>query len=149
MIKFRATILILVLSFLLASCATTKTPLPTDNVDELLGTWVNTEYDKPGLGTKKGKMVWEADIASIYMKSTYDRAYTDAKWLVKEKWGAGDGAIYLMVFLELVGSVPGNIRYSIRLSPDGSYYEMMIHDKELPVEIDPNDPAYRIYYRQR
>ena len=84
MIMFRATILILVLSVLLASCATTKTPLPTDNIDELLGTWVNTEYDKPS-SSKFGKMVWKADgTAPVYRNSTYDRSYTDPKWEIKE-----------------------------------------------------------------
>jgi len=149
MIKFRATIFILVLFVLLVSCATTKTPLPTDNIDELLGTWVNTEYDKPGI-SKKSKMVWKADgITSIYRKSTYDRSYTDPNWTTKEKWETANEAIYFVVFLEVVGSHAENRHYSIRLSPDRSYYEMVIHVEELAVEIDPKDPAYRIYYRQK
>ena len=147
MVISRATFLILVLSVLLASCATTKTPLPTDNIDELLGTWVNTEYDKPGM--KNSKMVWKADgITSIYRKSTYDRSYTDPNWTTKEKWKTANEAIYFVVFLEGMGP-HGDRHHSIRLSPDRSYYEMMRHVKELAVEIDPNDPAYRIYYRQK
>ncbi len=60
----RCAIMILFLAVLLTSCATTKTPLPTDNIDELLGTWVNTEYDVAGL--KYSKTAWKADgIASF------------------------------------------------------------------------------------
>jgi len=143
----RHAILILVLSVLLASCATTKTPLPTDNIDELLGTWVNTEYD--GVG-RTGKWVWKADgIVSVYRKSTYDRSYTDPKWEIKEKWKAANGAIYLVVFCESMGSHARSYHFSIRLSPDRSYYEMMVHYGELPLEIDPNAPEYCIYYRQK
>ena len=153
MIVFRDTILILVLSILLASCATTKTPLPTDNIDELLGTWVNTEYDGGVHGSRYGKYVWKADgTASVYHKSTYDRAYMpDAKWSVKEKWMGGDGAIYYRCTLEHSGTKGPHPHYHlIRLSPDRSYHEMMIlGDEEHPVEIDPNDPIYRIYYRQK
>ncbi len=79
----RATILIVVLSVLLASCATTKTSLPTDNIDELLGTWVNTEYDR--IGHKEGKRVWKADgTGSEYRKSTYDINHIYLKWEIKE-----------------------------------------------------------------
>ena len=87
MIMSRATILILVSSVLLASCATTKTSLLRDNIDELLGTWVNTEFDtRVGRGTRPGKCVWKAEgTASIYLKSTDDRSYVDANWTVKEK----------------------------------------------------------------
>ena len=95
-------------------------------------------------------MVWKADgTASEYRKSTYDRSYVEPTWEIKEKWKTANGAIYLVVFIERIGSTPEALIYSIRLSPDRSYYEMMIHKKELPVEIDPKDPAYRIYYRQK
>ena len=142
----RCAIMILVLAVLLASCATTKTPLPTDNIDELLGTWVNVEYDVVG---RAGKWVWKADgIASVYRKSTYGRSYTDPNWIIKEKWKAANGAIYSVVLFESFSS-GGRRHYLIRLSPDGSYHEMMVFGVELPVEIDPNDTAYRIYYRQK
>ena len=142
-------ILLLVLS-VLASCATTKTPLPTDNIDELLGTWVNTEYDGPGMGTKSGKMVWKADgTYSEYRQSTFDRSFAEPAWEIKNKWKATNGEIYLVVFVDRFASEGANYHYTIRLSPDRSYHEMMIHIKEAPVEIDPNDPAYRIYYRQK
>ena len=142
MVLFRTVISILVFSVLLVSCATTKTPLPTDNIDELLGTWVNTEYDKAG--RKYGKMVWKADgMASAYQKSTYDRSYHDTKWIIKEKWKTANEAIYFVVLIEL-----SNRHFSIRLSPDRSYYEMMIHIEELGVEIDSTEPSYRIYYRK-
>ena len=41
--------------------------------------------------------------------------------------------------------------YLIRLIPDKSYHEMMVFGEIPPVDadIDPNDPAYRIYYRQK
>ena len=47
--KIRTTVLVIALSvgvlLFLGTCATTKTPLPTDNIDELLGAWVNPDYD--------------------------------------------------------------------------------------------------------
>ena len=147
MTLLRATVLIFVLSILLLSCAKSKTPLPTDNIDELLGTWVNTEYDK-GAGQKFGKMVWKADgIVSFCRKSTYDRGFFNPNWIIKEKWKAANGTIYLEVHFEGESHLT-YLHFSIRLSPDGSYYERMEHTEELPVEIDANDPAYRIYYRQ-
>ena len=145
------TLMILVSAVLLASCATTKTPLPTGNIDKLLGTWVNTEYDVAGL--KYSKTVWKADgIASFYRKSTYVRSFTDPNWQIKEKWRAANGAIYLVVFLKSFGSLMGvstTLHYSIRISPDRSYYEKMMHIQELGVEIDSTEPSYRIYYRQK
>ena len=145
--KMKHAIFILILAFLLVSCATTKTPLPTDNIDELLGTWVNTAYDSAAR-YEAGKMVWKADgTASEYRKSTYDRSYVEPTWEIKEKWKTANGAIYLVIFVERYSG--RTYHYSIRLSPDGSYFEYMIHIKEAPVEIDPNDPAYCIYYRQK
>ncbi len=143
----RHAILILVLSVLLASCATTKTPLPTDNIDELLGTWVNTEYD---IGARRpAKWIWKADgTASVIWKSTSDRSFTDPNWIIEEKWKVANGAIYLVVLLE---SYLGHTRrhYLIRLSADRSYCEMMVFGVEPPVDIDPKDVAYVIYYRQK
>ncbi len=139
--------MILVLAVLLASCATTKTPLPTDNIDKLLGTWVNTEYDVAGL--KYSKTVWKADgIASFYRKSTYDRSYVDPKWIVKEKWKEGDEAIFYKIYLE--GSHLGKMAnfHLVKLSTDRSYYEQQ-GDRKFPSEIDPDNPAYSIYYRQK
>ena len=149
----RRAILLLVLSVLLASCATTKTPLPTDNIDELVGTWVNTEYK---VGLKAGKWVWKADgTAAIYQRSTHNRSYAESNWIVKEKWMAANGAIDLVVYSENVPDLSDGTTdersYLIRLSSDRSYHEMMVFGEIPPVDadIDPNDPAYRIYYRQK
>ena len=101
MVMFRATILILFLSVILLSCATPRIALPTDNVDELLGTWVNTEYEKFG---KHSKMVWKADgTASFFLRATYDRSEFEEDWIVKEKWKDANGAISLVVFFEVLG----------------------------------------------
>jgi hypothetical protein len=143
----RTTFLLMVLFVLLAGCAPKKTPLPTDNIDELLGTWANTKYDRDG--NKDGKVVWKADgTASIYRSSTYDRSFTDPRWIVKEKWKTANGAVYFVVFLDFMGSHAANRHFTIRLSPDRSYYEHLIHIQEAPVEIEPNEPEYCIYYRQ-
>ena len=147
--KAASLILALFVMLLLANCAPKKTPLPTDNIDELVGTWVNTEYDQARHGDKYGKTIWKADgIASFYRKSTYDRSYVDPKWIVKEKWKEGDEAIFYKIYLEgeHLGKMPNF--HLIKLSTDRSYYEQQWNEK-FPSEIDAYNPVYRIYYRQK
>jgi hypothetical protein len=143
----RNVILLFALSVVIAGCAAKKIPLPTDNLDELSGHWINTDYDRAGM--KFGKIVWKADgAASFYQKSTHERSNIDSNWKIEEKWKDSKGTIFLVVLFEKFGSGTA-YHYYIRLNPDGSYHEMMIFGGGTPPDIDPNDPAYRIYYREQ
>ena len=141
----RHVIFTMLLAVLLVSCATTKTQLPTDNVDELLGVaWINPEYDR-----YVGKVVWNVDgTCDVYSKASDKNAATQTKYMLKEKWMEPDGSI----FINFIWSGHGghNIKYVLlRISSDRSFYEYVDHQKEFLSEIDPKYPKYKIYYRQK
>ena len=137
----RCTIFILILAHLVVSCATTKTQLPTDNIDELLGVaWINPEYDR-----YVGKVVWNVDgTCDLYSKASDKYVLKQAKYILKEKWMEPDGSIFIKLIWTFI--VPTN--ELLRLSSDRSFYEYVDHQKEFLSEIDPKYPKYKIYYRQ-
>jgi len=132
----------MLLAVLLVSCATTKTQLPTDNVDELLGVaWINPEYDR-----YIGKVVWNDDgTFDTYNKSSDKDVRTQHEYILKEKWMEPNGSIFIKIIWTIITP-----RYVLlRISPDRSFYEYVDHPKEFLSEIDPKYPKYKIYYRQK
>ena len=78
----RRAIFLLVLTVLLTSCATTKTPLPADNIDELVGTWINPDYS-----ARTQKIVVEPDGIYVSYYTIEGTAHYDSGTLkLIEKW---------------------------------------------------------------
>ena len=155
--KTRKTVLCVVLALgvllFLSSCATTKTPLPTDNIDELLGTWVNPDYEGQ-MTPIAAKSVVKEDRSMgwyIFIKSGSPNSVsyiTD----VKEKWMDRKGAVYFKIHIKSEG-----VRYEsnvlIKVNSDRTTFEFLDASRMefLPSEMDPDAPycRYIILYRQQ
>ena len=138
----RPVILILVLAVLLTSCATTKTPLPTDNIDELVGTWINPDYS-----ARPQKIVMDPDgVYASYYAIEGTVQYSSGTLKLIEKWADSKGNIYC----KIRSDQPDYPVYELdRISNAGTVLEYIRDTRDYPTEIDPNDLNYRIYHRQK
>jgi len=134
----------------LTSCATTKTPLPPDSIDELLGTWVNPEYDgkiaatrAKGVFKEDGTIGWYMFIKSGNPRNVH---YID----VKEKWTDRKGAVYFKAFVDKQTGDTMNVL--IKIASDRKTLELLEASKIefLPAEMDPEAKycSYFVLYRQ-
>ncbi|MEE9306706.1 MAG: hypothetical protein V3V57_04150 [Spirochaetia bacterium] len=127
--------------FLLGSCVTTKTPLPTDNIDELVGTWVNTDYK-----IRPQKIVIDPDGIYISYKKIEYTTYSGTGTLeLIEKWIDSKGNIFCKIRFDRAGDLVYELD---KISNSGTVLEFVQSYKDYPTEINPNDLEYRIYYRQ-
>ena len=150
MIMFRATILILVLSILFASCATTKTPLPTDNIDELLGTWVNPDY--PKINAKSWfpqKIVIKPGPTYEIYNSRFDLVpLSISTFTLTAKWIDSEGNVLYKMIWKFKGK--GDPRYEMgKINNQDQTWEFINSYDDYPTEVDANHPEYHIYYRQK
>ena len=134
---------------LLTYCATTKTVLPTDNIDELIGTWINLPYTVYGPHLKKWKCVYNADMTvELYTYQTDNPALV-CSIEVKEKWVDEKGAIY---FKDTLITGWGNTDRLLKISADRKLLEALFASnmKYLPTELNPEAPycLYLFWYRQ-
>ena len=134
----------------LTNCATTKTPLPTDNIDELLGTWVNPDYKDFGAGGRKAKYVYKEDMtAELYEYQTGNPAHT-IHITVKKKWGDNKGAVYFLDLIEIPFLI--KVHRLVKVSSNGKTLEVLEQQelKYIPSEMDPDAPyfIYLVWYRQ-
>ena len=151
--KTRKSVLCVVLSlgvlFFLSSCETTKTPLPTDNIDELLGTWVNPAYE--GSETHRAKGVYKEDGTILWhhyeIKSGHNHVYYME---VEEKWMDRSGNVYFKAFFVRYEGSTTNVL--IKINVDRKTLEILEASRVelLPAEMDTDAPycAYYILYRQ-
>ena len=135
----------------LGSCTSTKTPLPTDNIDELLGAWVNPDYEGQ-IHPTAAKAVWKEDGSVgwyIFIESGNPSSveHTD----VKEKWMDRKGAVYFKAVL--YEPTPDSfMNVLIKISSNRKTLEMLWVSRMdlLPSEMDPEAKYcnYLIQYRQ-
>ena len=154
-------IMILVLAVLIVagSCATSKKALPTDNIDELVGTWANPQNNLDRSGHYFGKIVFKADkTADLYARPESELPgwhFTSID--LKEKWKDRDSNYFYGAYLKH----PVATSYGfMKISSDGKTLEMMfltsatgLPQDMLPTEIDTtagrlDQPSYHIWYRQ-
>jgi hypothetical protein len=156
--KTRKIVLAIALSFgflfFLGTCATTKPPLPTDNIDELLGAWVNPDYDGINWRVYPAVMQFRSDFTVVHYDMIGAGSGTGirsiATFIVKKKWRDEKGAIYFRIVFDLGIGTFGRTQYVlIRISSDGKIQERMglrQREEEYPTEIDPNPPAGLLTY---
>jgi hypothetical protein len=144
-------ILVLAVLIIVGNCATSKKVLSTDNNDELVGTWVNPEYENRVKVSPK--IIFTVDGTILYYGSIDDKgAPLEGKITeIGEKWMERDGSIFYK-FIEKIERY-GITNYTLlELSPDRSFIELVFraNPREYPSEIDPENSKlyYRIYYRQ-
>ena len=153
--KTRKTILFVILTLgvllFLTNCASIKIPLPTDNIDELLGTWVNPDYDGLLSSNYAGKVIVKEDGTAAY----YDfikggNPGTVELFDVKEKWTDRKGAVYFKINAIVIGRQDEN--YLIKVESDRKTLEMLVASRMdlLPSGMDIDAPycTYWVWYRQ-
>ena len=121
-------VIILGVLLFFTNCASTKTPLPIDNIDELVGAWINPDY-------------------SFRAQKIEDTTHTYGTGTLKliEKWVDSKGNIYY----KTRSDQPAHPVYELnKISNAGTVLEYIQNYKDYPTEIDPNDLEYRIYFRQ-
>jgi hypothetical protein len=144
-------ILVLAVMIIAGSCATRKKALSTDNIDELVGTWLNPEYE--GKGGVIPKFTIKADRTVLWYASINDKeaSYNGKITEIGGKWMERDGSIYykLIVYHESFVSTDYSL---VRFSPDSSFFEEVYwaNPPEYPSEFDLENSklVYRIWYRQ-
>jgi len=135
-------VIILGVLLFFTNCASTKTPLPIDNIDELVGTWVNPDYT-----FRPQKAVVESDGIYLMYKKIEDTIHYYATGTLKliEKWVDSKGNIYC----KIRSDKPDYEVYELnKISNAGTVLEYIQDYYDYPTEIDPNHLEFRIYYRQ-
>jgi hypothetical protein len=133
------------------SCATSKKALPTDNIDEFVGTWVNPQYENTR--DKYPKRVWKPDgTISTFVRINDETPSQEGKIIeIGEKWMERDGSIYCK-YISYEERFVATSYILVKLSPDRSFLEeaFRTNPPEYPTEFDPEDTSiyYRFYYRQ-
>ena len=126
---------------LLGTCASTKLQLPTDNFDELVGTWVNTEYTHGGQ-----RIVVDPDGVYVSYRYIDDTTYSGTGRLeLIEKWTDSKGNIFCKIRFDRAGYLVYELD---KISNSGSVLEYVQSYQDYPAEINPNELEYRVYYRQ-
>jgi hypothetical protein len=143
--KTRKTVLVIALSvgvlLFLGTCVTTETPLPTDNIDELVGTWVNTDYT-----VRPQKIIIGSDGVYVTYKNIEYTVHSGTGTLrLIEKWKDSKGNI----FCKIRSDEGGYPVYELeKISNSGTVLEYVVDYQDYPNEVNQNDLEYRIYYRQ-
>jgi hypothetical protein len=143
--KIANTVFVGVLAFgillILSNCTTTTTPLPVDNLDELVGTWVNESYT-----VRAQKIVIEPDgVYVAYDKVEYLSYIGTGILELVEKWEDSKGNIYCKLRFDRNGVWVYELD---KINKSGTVLEFVQSYNDYPTEIDPNDLEYCVYYRQ-
>jgi hypothetical protein len=163
--KTKAFVFILVSVFgvlLINSCATTgKSSIKKVRMYDLQGTWVNSDYDiffkdNYQINLYPGKLIFdkpEGKSMFCYQIETSTTEQVNRLHPLKANkiWTTEEGAGYFQLvwlWLDLPGEQAFLYYVLLRLSPDKSYFEYVVSDKEYASTIDPNNESYHIYYRQ-
>jgi hypothetical protein len=142
--KMLASILILVLFVCTAVLVESK-----KKVEELFGTWVNTDYNTV---TKMAKYVFkpqsireEADGTYMFYVRVYDEnPHESVSFRIEDKWTDEEGNICYKI-----EPFFGFKYYALfKMSDSGQTLEMIFSNQDYPTEMNPNDKDYAIYYRQ-
>ena len=136
----------------LGTCVTTKTPLPTDNIDELLGAWINPEYEGPYEGFQLAKYIYKEDMTATMHEYLEGGSRAFVIYIdVKEKWVDHRGAVYFIDFIEHNGGAAKTHRL-LKISSDRKTLEVLTQSdiNLLPSKMNPDAPYcnYYIMYRQ-
>ena len=128
-----------------ADCASTRTLLPTEGIDEIRGTWVNPEYD----GTYSGKVVITPERSIVWYRFIKSETPLGSESLeVDEKWADSRGAVYFMLHAK---SDLHDMMLLVKVGPDMMSMEMLGATRRelLPAAMKPDAPycTYHIWYR--
>jgi len=152
-IFFSYALLILTVFIFLTGCTTTKTPMQTDNIDELIGTWANPENNYSATFRPMGKFEFMPNRTfESYYNADDTLAVLTASFEVKEKWKDRKGLIYFDTIMNLA---TGKSYSLIRVNKEADTLEMMYGPPgtKSQMKFDTSAgflevPSYHIWYRQ-
>ena len=138
---------------LLTGCATMKTSMPTDSIDELIGTWANPENNRSETFRPIGKFEFMPNSTfESYNNADDTLGFLTGSFEVKEKWKDRKGLIYFDTIINL----PTGQSYSlIRVNKEDDTLEMMYSSQDIGSKLTFDTsagfldvPSYHIWYRQ-
>jgi hypothetical protein len=136
-------ILILALLIIVGNCATGSKAYNRDFKKDIVGTWVNSNYNENKWVT--AKVVVKSDKTAEFYKRESDTWPSPRTITIVDRWTDSDGNIYYKA--EVASSIRTN--YELwKLNNAKTTWELMYRAVEYFTEIDPNNTYYRIYYRQ-
>jgi hypothetical protein len=139
-----ATTLVIVFIVVLAGCATSNKAYKKAFKEEMVGTWVNTDYDN--MNSKWAKVV----IKQYGMFEGYNEAQATEFWKanisITDRWTDSEGNIF---YKTIHAPIAGEKWYELwKLSNSGTVWELVWDVFEYPTDINPNNSGYLIYYQQ-
>jgi len=113
--------------------------------DEILGTWLNTEYKR-----HPQKWIFSPDeTCEVYNSESAPSPFFEATYTIAEKWTDSEENIwYKLKATGKLGKQKAEWYYLARISDSGKTLEYVYHPVDYHKELDPNHPSYRIYYRK-
>lgn len=134
-----------VVLIIISGCATEERTIYKASKKELVGIWINTDYND--FTGKKAKYIILSDLSiTMYNKDFDQKPYGDrAIFTIEERWVDSEGNIWYKGIWS-----GGAFRYYtlIKLSDSGRIFEETGNRIDYPDEINPSHWSYRIYYRQ-
>jgi len=117
------------------------------SIDPMVGTWINTDYDKID---KWGKFIIKPDFTiEAFDDPARKPLPATFTFTVNESWSDAEGNIYYKVTIKRPGY--GRITYELwKLHSSQTVFEWMggSYAVEHPKEIKPGHASYNIHYRQ-
>ena len=148
-------ILVVVLMFLVGSCATGKKAYVVQEDEELFGTWINPDYEEKMV--QSAKLIFEPDgVLRGFATANTTKEPSTSKYTITDKWIDDKGNIwYKFLITEMkfgVISHPDSEKYYYlcKISDSGRILEFSRSGYDYPPEVNPDNLRYptRVYYRQ-
>jgi hypothetical protein len=138
-------ILILVLAVLIiaGSCTTGNKAYKKAFKEEVVGTWINTDYEN---NNYDAKVVIKPDGMYEGFHNAQDEDFGFGKITIIDRWTDSEGNIFYKAVVDIISWT--NSYELWKLSKSGTVFEYVWSYTEYPTEINPNDTGYRILYRQ-
>jgi hypothetical protein len=139
-----STTLVLVFIFVLAGCVTGNKTYNRAYKEEMVGTWINTDYENR-IG-KWAKVVIKPDGMFEGYNNAQGTEFWKAKITITDRWTDSEGNIFYKLIHDPV--VDEKLYELWKLSNSGTVCELVWDSIEYPTDINPDDSGYQIYYRQ-
>ena len=139
------TTLVLVFIVVLAGCATGNKAYKKSFKEEVVGTWINPDYENRY--GHHAKVVIKPDGMYEGYPNAQDTEFKFGLLTITDRWIDSEGNIF---YKALADNLLGTIKYELwKLSKSGTVFEYVWDNLEYPTDINPDGPGYRIIYRQQ
>ena len=136
-------LILLVLLFVLGSCATDKMAYISKNY-EIYGTWVNPDYEEQNTSAKI--VIHPKGIMDFYLKDTTTEPSPDGKFIITNKWFDNEGNVWYTI-INYKFSTPWY--WLIKITNSGKTMELSLSQFDYPKEIVAIfSPSYSVFNRE-